>query len=106
MGGLAQPQINATTLLRAFDLSEDPQSAVAAPRWLLGGADAGDGPLEVIAENGVPAEAVRALRLDGFVVNVTPRPSSVVGHAHLITCSGAGFQVGCDPRSDGTARAG
>ncbi len=106
MGGLAQPQINATTLLRTFDSAQEPATAVAAPRWLIGGADAGDGPLEVIAENGVPADVVRALRHDGFVVNVTRRPTSAVGHAHLITCSEAGFRVGCDPRSDGTARAG
>jgi gamma-glutamyltranspeptidase len=106
MGGLAQPQINATTLLRTFDLAQDPATAVRAPRWLIGGADAGEGPLQVIAEGGVPGDVVRALRHDGFVVNVTPRPSSAVGHAHLITCSDTGFRVGCDPRSDGSARAG
>ena len=106
MGGYAQPQINAMTLIRSFDLGMAPGDAVAAPRWLVDGMDPSSDTPAVTAEGDVPA---------------TPRPRSgragsgsipsgygteSVGHAHLIRVTEDGLAAGSDPRADGGASAG
>jgi gamma-glutamyltranspeptidase len=102
MGGFAQPQINATTLVRSFDLGMHAADAVAAPRWLAAGLDRhGGGPLDAIVEPAVPWVARRSLMEAGFAL--TDLGGSAVGHAHLIRISADGFSAGADPRSDGAA---
>lgn len=105
MGGSAQPQINAMTLMRAFDLGRDPAQAVGEPRWLVGGMEPeGETPL-VVAEADVPTVAVEALQGAGYRVDTVSERSEDVGHAHLIVFGDAGLTAGTDPRADGSARA-
>lgn len=102
MGGFAQPQINATTLVRSFDLGMHPADAVAAPRWLASGMDRHPGgPPGAVVEPGVPSGARRSLSEAGF--RLTDEDGSALGHAHLIRIAPDGFSVGADPRSDGAA---
>ena len=57
MGGSAQPQINAMTLIRAFDLGRSPAEAVAEPRWLVGGMSPEGEVPTAIAEADVPSRS-------------------------------------------------
>ena len=106
MGGYAQPQINAMTLIRSFDLGMSPGEAVAAPRWLVHGMDPTSDTLAVIAEDDVPPGTATALRAGGFDVDTVGVRDGSVGHAHLIRVSDDGLAAGSDPRSDGGALAG
>lgn len=106
MGGYAQPQINATTLIRSFDLELRPGDAVAAPRWLAHGMDPSSGRRTVIAEGDVPDGTADALRAGGFDVDTVGVRDGSVGHAHLIRMTEDGLAAGSDPRSDGGALAG
>lgn len=98
MGGYAQPQINAQTLLHLLG-GAAPADAVAAPRWIVerGGS--------VTAEAGVPAEAQASIADAGFDLVTEPDRSSELGHAQLIRVGPGRFDVGSDPRSDGGAAA-
>ena len=106
MGGAAHPQINAMSLVRAFDLGLGPLEAVSAPRWLAGGMDPVQPDAFVEAEAGA-ARAVRgALESSGFRVDELPERSEAVGHAQLLLVGSDGtFAVAADPRSDGGAAA-
>ena len=107
MGGFAQPQINATTLIRSFDLGMHPADAVAAPRWLASGMERADvGPPHVVAEPDVSTTARSSLRAAGFLLDDRDGSDGSVGHAHVIRVGPRGFQAGADPRSDGGAVAG
>jgi gamma-glutamyltranspeptidase len=106
MGGFAQPQIDAMSLIRAFDLHRSAREAVEDPRWLVGGLDpeGGEAPW-VLAEDAVPQNVREALRREGFRVDTSP-DDGAVGHAHMILVGAAGFDAGSDPRADGGALAG
>lgn len=105
MGGSAQPQIVAMTLLRAFRLGMHPAEAVAAPRWLVGGMSP-EGPAPgVIAEADVPASALAALKAAGYRVDTVKERDGSVGHAHMIRAVAGGLDAGSDPRADGGAMA-
>jgi gamma-glutamyltranspeptidase/glutathione hydrolase len=105
MGGPAHPQINAASIVRAFELGMTPRDAVAAPRWLVGGMDDVRGVVE--AESGVPESTVGQLAAAGFSVTRLGAEDSSVGHAHLIRLDPDGtFEAGTDPRADGRALAG
>jgi gamma-glutamyltranspeptidase/glutathione hydrolase len=106
MGGHAQPQINAHTLLRTFALGHAPPDAVAAPRWLVAGMDADTSAARVVAEEDVPREAVDSLESAGFGVDRVGTQDEGVGHAHMIRTGPNGFVAGSDPRADGGALAG
>lgn len=107
MGGFAQPQINAMNLVRTVDLRMPPDEALAAPRWLVGGMDP-EGPSapRVLVEADVHDAARQALQAAGFYVDTVDTHDEGVGHAHLIRVGPAGFDVGSDPRADGSAQAG
>ena len=105
MGGSAQPQINAMTLIRAFDLGRSPAEAVAEPRWLVGGMSPEGEVPTAIAESDVPTEAVAALQSHGYQVDTVSERSGSVGHAHMIRRVSGGFEAGSDPRANGGARA-
>lgn len=103
MGGYHQPQINLHTITRTFVGGAHPADAVAAPRWIVLGAEGGDDTTTVGIEDGVPDPAVRSLReVGGF--GVTEGDS--FGHAHLIRRHGGQLLAGSDPRADGSAAAG
>jgi gamma-glutamyltranspeptidase len=106
MGGYAQPQINAMTLIRAFDLGMTPGDAVAAPRWLVHGMDPSSPSPAAIGEADVPETTVTTLRNGGFEVDTVGVRDGSVGHAHLILMTQDGLAAGSDPRSDGGALAG
>ncbi|MEO8477965.1 MAG: gamma-glutamyltransferase [Actinomycetota bacterium] len=106
MGGYAQPQINAMTLIRSFDLGMAPGAAVAEPRWLVNGMDPSTDRMVVTAEDDVSPYTTDVLSRAGFTVDTVPAPSGSVGHAHLIRVSDDGLAAGSDPRSDGAALAG
>jgi gamma-glutamyltranspeptidase len=107
MGGHAQPQINAMSILRMFDLGLPPDRALREPRWLAGGMDPVGRRRPVVAEADVPATAFEALRSEGFEINSVPEESDEVGHAHAIRVLEDGTLVaGTDPRADGSAAAG
>ncbi|MEP6757984.1 MAG: gamma-glutamyltransferase [Actinomycetota bacterium] len=103
MGGYQQPQINLHTITKTFVAGAHPADAVAAPRWVVLGADEGRRPPQVGLEPGVPAAAEEALRAEG-TFELTQEDA--FGHAHLIRRTQDGFLVGSDPRADGSAAAG
>jgi oxamate amidohydrolase len=107
MGGSAQPQINAMSVLRLFDLGLTPEDALRSPRWLVDGMDAADPRRSAIAEAGVPSEAMASLDRAGFEIDVVANLSDDVGHAHAIRCAPDGtMEAASDPRADGSAAAG
>jgi gamma-glutamyltranspeptidase len=107
MGGYAQPQINAMSILRLFDLGLPPDRALREPRWLAGGMDPVGRHRSAVAEEGVPAAAFEAVRSAGFAIDSVPDESDEVGHAHAIRVQADGTLVaGTDPRADGSAAAG
>jgi gamma-glutamyltranspeptidase/glutathione hydrolase len=103
MGGYHQPQINLHTITKTFVGGAHPADAIAAPRWVVLGAEEGDAAPAVGVEDGVPEPAMRSLReSSGF--GVTEADS--FGHAHLIRRQGGKLLAGSDPRADGSAEAG
>ena len=105
MGGTAHAQVLAQVLL-AILAGLDPQAAVAAPRWIVGGLDPGEPAALVRVEEGVPATAVSALEERGLDVRAIPWPSEDVGHAQAIWSTDRTLRPGSDPRADGAAVAG
>ena len=105
-GGYAQPQINAHTILRAFELGATAAEAVAAPRWLAGGMDPPTATPGIVAEADVLDDAVAAIAAAGFDIVRVGAHDEDAGHAHLIRVGPAGFDAGSDPRADGSALAG
>jgi gamma-glutamyltranspeptidase/glutathione hydrolase len=101
MGGYHQPQINLHTITKTFVGGEHPADAVAAPRWVVLGAE--DGAASTVGvEAGVPEPALESLRASsGF--GVTEADS--FGHAHMIRLRGGRLLAGSDPRADGAAAA-
>ncbi len=106
MGGGGQPQIDAMTLIRAFDLGMDAATAVAAPRWLVGGMALGVSERELVAESSVPASTRDRLREAGYAIDEVGELDGDVGHAHLLLVRDDGtLEAGSDPRADGEASA-
>jgi gamma-glutamyltranspeptidase len=90
------------TITRTFVEGLHPADAVAAPRWVVLGAD--EDPDEGVGvEPGVPESTRRAL-VGTAGASVTEDDS--FGHAHLIRRTPEGFRAGSDPRADGSAEAG
>jgi gamma-glutamyltranspeptidase/glutathione hydrolase len=101
MGGGAQPQINAMSILRAFDLGMDVGEALAAPRWLVGGMELHAG-RTLEAEARVPTSVLDRLVRAGYEPTILGPFDEGVGHAHLIRVAPDGaFEVATDPRADG-----
>jgi gamma-glutamyltranspeptidase len=103
MGGGGQPQIDSMSIVRSFAMGMDAASAVAAPRWLVGGMELGSSARALIAEGSVPAATRRAFESSGYAVETLADVDESVGHAHLIRVRDDGsFDVGSDPRADGS----
>jgi gamma-glutamyltranspeptidase/glutathione hydrolase len=102
MGGGGQPQIDAMTMIRAFDLGMDAAGAVAAPRWLVGGMALGRTDRAVVVEGSVPTSTRDALSAAGYALHTVGTLDGEVGHAHLLLVHHDGeLEAGADPRSDG-----
>jgi gamma-glutamyltranspeptidase/glutathione hydrolase len=104
MGGGGQPQIDAMTLIRAFDLGMDPAAAVAAPRWLVGGMALRSEARTLVAEASVPGSTCDAFAAAGYAIERIGALEGAVGHAHLLLAREDGtLEAGSDPRADGGA---
>jgi len=101
MGGDGQPQTQAAVFTRIAVFGMDPQSAVAAPRWLLGrtwGQTSDTLMLESRFPSGVPA----VLGSYGHEIEILPDYDEAMGHAGAIVRHPDGvLEGGADPRSDG-----
>ena len=104
MGGYAQPQINAQTLLHLVG-GAAAADAVAAPRWILERPEE-TSPARIVIEASVPAEARRSLESLPYPATVLPDRSDELGHAQVIRARPDWFDAGSDPRSDGGSLAG
>lgn len=106
MGAGGQPQINAMSLFRLFDLGMDARDVLHAPRWLVGGWGLDAEATIIEAESRVPRETVEAFEKAGFGIRRLEEWSEKVGHAHIIASGGDRLDVATDPRADGSAKAG
>jgi gamma-glutamyltranspeptidase/glutathione hydrolase len=94
MGGRAQPQILAQLIQRT---ASGAAAALAAPRWIVE-----DG--TVLAEDGVPQEAIDALERDGWPTARLGDLNWATGQSHLIVRREDGaYDAAADPRSEGLA---
>jgi gamma-glutamyltranspeptidase/glutathione hydrolase len=106
MGGGGQPQIDAMSLVRAFDLGMDAASAVAAPRWLVGGMALDIQGRTLVAESRLPHRTRDVLEAAGYAIDTVGEEDGAVGHAHLLLMREDGtIEAGSDPRADGGAAA-
>ncbi|WP_298135389.1 gamma-glutamyltransferase family protein [Acidiferrobacter sp.] len=103
MGGDGQPQTQAAVFTRVAVYGDDPQQAVAAPRWLLG-RTWGQVSDDVKIEARFPDTVFRELQRRGHVVSRLGAFDEAVGHAGLVMRHAGGMVLGgADPRSDGAA---
>jgi oxamate amidohydrolase len=103
MGGDGQPQSQSAVFTRIARYGWNPQTAIAAPRWLLGRTwgQASDS-LKLEARFG--DETAAALRGLGHEVDILLPYDETMGHAGAIIRYPNGcFEGGHDPRSDGSA---
>lgn len=101
MGGDGQPQTQAAIFSRFAKYGQDLQTAITAPRWLLGrtwGSDI----TNLRVESGMDPDVVAKLKAAGHDVDIIEPFSELVGHAGAIVRYGDGRIEGAsDPRSDG-----
>src|SRR5207244_8470221 len=96
MGGDGQAQTHVQLLARIVDDGEDIQRAVSAPRWVVSPAD-----WSVTAESRFDPGLLDELRHRGHRLSVTGDFDSLMGHAHAIQVSDAGYAAATDPRAEG-----
>ncbi len=113
MGGDSQPQVLLQLLARSYGGGgEDPAAAIAAPRWVLAGADVGfdvwrtGGEVAVAIEDHGPEAWFDGLERRGHNVLRRPGWGGDFGHAHLISFAGGTLAGAADPRSLGGTAAG
>jgi oxamate amidohydrolase len=105
MGGEGQPQTQAAVFSRYGLLGQELQTAVTAPRWLLGrtwGADS----TNLKIESRIGGDVIEALRAAGHDVEVVSPFSDMMGHAGALVLHPDGtIQGASDCRSDGAVAA-
>lgn len=105
MGGEGQPQTQAAVFTRYALFGQELQTAVTAPRWLLG-RTWGAASTNLKIEERVDAGVIEALRRAGHDVEVVAGFSDIMGHAGGIVRHPSGVLEGAaDPRCDGVAAA-
>jgi gamma-glutamyltranspeptidase/glutathione hydrolase len=105
MGGDGQPQTQSAVFTRIAVFGMDPQSAVAAPRWLLG-RNWGETRDSLRIESRFPAGVPAALGNYGHELEVVGAYDELMGHAGAIVRRPDGImEGGADPRSDGVVAA-
>jgi len=103
MGGEGQPQTQAAVFTRYAMFGQSLQSAVTAPRWLLG-KTWGEASVTLKLESRFDGSLVDALKSAGHDVELLPEFTSTMGHAGAVVRSPNGvFEGASDPRSDGAA---
>ncbi len=101
MGGDGQPQTQAAIFSRHVLYGQELQTAVTAPRWLLG-RTWGTHRTNLRIEGRVPPELVAQLAAAGHDIEVIAPFSEVMGHAGAISLYPTGLIEGAaDPRGDG-----
>ncbi len=105
MGGDGQPQTQCAVFTRTVAHGMDPQSAVNAPRWLLGrtwGSPSDTLKLESRFDTGI----VRGLAERGHEMEILRPYDETMGHAGCIVRGADGvLEGGADPRGDGLVAA-
>jgi oxamate amidohydrolase len=105
MGGDGQPQSQSAVFSRYAFYGQTLQTAVSAPRWLLG-KTWGQETTTLKFENRTDAAALKALSDAGHDVEVLSDYSDTMGHAGAIVRQPDGLYLGAaDPRSDGVIAA-
>ncbi|MDO9217801.1 MAG: gamma-glutamyltransferase, partial [Lacisediminimonas sp.] len=105
MGGDGQPQTQAAVFTRHVVFGQPLQTAVSAPRWLLG-RTWGQSTDSLKLEQRFPSEVVDELRLRGHDVEMLGEYDETVGHAGALVRHPDGLLEGAaDPRSDGMVSA-
>src|SRR5690606_23966875 len=102
MGGEGQPQTQAVIFTRHVLFGQDMQTAITAPRWLLGrtwGAES----TNLKVESRFDPAVIDALRAAGHDVEVVEEFDQMMGHAGMVSIASDGVISGAtDPRSDGS----
>jgi gamma-glutamyltranspeptidase len=106
MGGRAQPQILAQVLVRLLDHAASPERAVAAPRWIVPHATAGERSEGVLAEPQAAEAIERSGAFRAHRMVVLDRHAEDAGHAQAVVATRGRLAAGSDPRADGSAAAG
>lgn len=100
-GGKAQSQIHTQLILRALN-GFDPQQAVSAPRFIVGGLETGASNGSVLIEPTLEDSAVEQISRTIFSVRHGNEMSSNAGHSMIARVQADGtLEAGADPRSDG-----
>ncbi len=103
MGGEGQPQTQSAIFTRYAMFGQALQSAITAPRWLLG-RTWGEESVTLKLEARFDPQLVDRLREAGHDVEMLADFTSTMGHAGAIVRNGNGTCEGAtDPRSDGAA---
>jgi gamma-glutamyltranspeptidase/glutathione hydrolase len=113
MGADAQPMIQLQILARLLHAGQDPATAVAAGRWVLGGPS--DEPFAVWRDPARIRVKVEGHAPDAWNVDLEARGHTVepiepfayiAGHAHVLACDGETLAGAADPRAPGALAAG
>ncbi|RPI11225.1 MAG: gamma-glutamyltransferase [Zetaproteobacteria bacterium] len=105
MGGEGQPQTQAAIFARHVLFGQELQTAVTAPRWLLG-RTWGATSTNLKLENRFDPAVIEALRTAGHDVEVVAPFADTMGHAGAIVRHLPGILEGAaDPRGDGVVAA-
>jgi oxamate amidohydrolase len=104
MGGEGQPQTHTAIVTRIVDFGYDVQSAIEAPRWLMG-RTWGTQSKDLWLEGRIPDPVIRDLERRGQPVSMAMGYDAKMGHAQAIRVDHErGFlEGGADPRGDGAA---
>jgi gamma-glutamyltranspeptidase/glutathione hydrolase len=105
MGGDGQPQTQSAVFTRTVGFGQSPQTAISAPRWLLG-RTWGQSSETLKLESRFDPALVTQLRQWGHEVEMLQDFDETVGHAGCILRHPNGvLEGGADPRSDGAVAA-
>jgi gamma-glutamyltranspeptidase len=105
MGGEGQPQTQAALFTRYALFGQDLQTAITAPRWLLG-RTWGNVATNLKLERRIDAAVIDALRAAGHDVEPVDSFSDLMGHAGALVRHPDGtIEAATDPRCDGAVAA-
>lgn len=101
MGGEGQPQTQSAVFTRHVLFGQDLQSAISAPRWLLG-KTWGEDSTTLKLESRFAPDLVKHMVSAGHSVQMLGEYEGTMGHAGAVSLHANGFMEGAtDPRSDG-----